>query len=57
MDPVTIKIELLKRGIKQVDIARDLGVSRSLVCHVINGRMKSARVEKYIRSLLNAQAA
>jgi len=57
MDTVQIKIELLKRGIKQVDIARALGVSRSVVSHVIAGRRRSRRVEKYIRRLISRQAA
>ena len=57
MDAVQIKIELLKRGIKQADIARRLGVSRSAVSHVISGRGRSARIEKYIRRLIARQAA
>ncbi len=37
MDRLKIKIELLKRGIKQTDIARRLGVSDALVSLVISG--------------------
>jgi len=39
---VRIKTELLKSGIKQMDLAQALGVSESLVSRVVNGHIKSS---------------
>lgn len=42
-----IKLELLVRGIKQVDVARKAGVSKSYIGNVIAGRDKpSERVRQ-----------
>lgn len=41
-----IKAKLMLAGVKQNDIARSLGVARQVVCDVIAGRKRSARIEK-----------
>lgn len=41
-----IKAKLMLAGVKQSDVAASLGVSRQMVCDVIAGRKKSARIEE-----------
>ncbi len=43
-----IKILMLEKGVSQAGIARKLGISRSAVNHVINGRVESDRIKKAI---------
>lgn len=43
-----IKILLLEHDIRQVDIARALGVSRVAICNVISGKRRSRKIEAYI---------
>lgn len=43
-----IKMKLMRAGVKQTDIARDLRVSRQTVCDVIAGRKTSARIKQAI---------
>lgn len=57
MKATEIKIALLKLGIKQVEIARRLNVSRQAVNSVINGRLRSNNIESYIERLIRKQAA
>ncbi len=45
---LTIRIELLKRGVKGAKIARDLNVSRQSVDRVIGGVMVSRRIRAAI---------
>ncbi len=40
-----IKILLIQKDIKQVDIARKLGVSNVAVCNVIKGACESRRIK------------
>jgi len=40
-----IKILLIQKDIKQVDIARKLGVSNVAVCNVIKGACESKRIK------------
>ena len=47
-----IKIALINKGITQVEIARELGVSHAIVSQEINGKRKSARVREYILARL-----
>ncbi len=44
MTPEKIRYELDKLGLKQIDIAKELGVSKSAVCRVINFELKSLRI-------------
>lgn len=44
-----LKVLLKRAGIKQVKIAELAGVSETTVSLVINGKMKSSKVEKIIR--------
>jgi len=41
-----IKAWLVRRGVTQTDIARQINVSVSLVAHTINGRINNRRVLK-----------
>jgi lambda repressor-like predicted transcriptional regulator len=45
---VRIRIELLKRGISQVDIAREAGCTHQAVSNVVFGRRRSRRLESLI---------
>jgi len=49
MNTLEVKIWLLKKGIKQVDIAKELGISKATVCKVVNGKDKSSRVVNWLR--------
>lgn len=56
MTPVTpqeIKANLILRGISQVSIANQLGVTPSLVSMVIHGTEKSPKVRKVIARLMD----
>lgn len=44
MKTIEIKKWLLDKGLRQIDIARSLGVSHTTVNYIISGRFKSARV-------------
>ena len=56
VDPVTIKIQLLKKGIKQKDIARKANVSKSAVCKVISGATISKRILQIIQEMIGEEA-
>ena len=49
---IDLKIKLLQKGIKQKDIAQKAKVDKSLVCNLIAGKIKSARVLKIIEEML-----
>jgi predicted transcriptional regulator len=53
MDANKIKAQLIAKGIKQVDIARTLGISKGVVSQVISGTRQSYRVQEYIARLLH----
>lgn len=54
MDKVKkIKTLMLLKGIKGVQLARELGVHPTLIYHIVNGRKKSRRVAEYIAQRLN----
>ena len=48
MKTTEIKVWMLKKGIRQMDIARDLGVTPQTVWQVLHGRCKSRRVTKWL---------
>lgn len=48
---IEIRKWMLEKGIRQIDIARQLGVTHSSVHLVIRGIMKSARIENHLRGL------
>lgn len=52
MTPVEIKIELLKRGISQGEIAEAIDEDRGTVSGVVNGKRKTLRVRQYIAKAL-----
>lgn len=53
LDPIEIKIALLKKGITQQDIANKLGVKRQTVNVVINKGYRSKRVENELMKILD----
>jgi transcriptional regulator with XRE-family HTH domain len=48
-----VKALLVKRGIKQKDLAEELGVLLSTVSGVINGHHSSKRIKKHIAEKLD----
>lgn len=52
MHPLEIRFELLKRGFRQRDASRYMGVSDSTVCNVISGKKTSFRVASLIAELI-----
>ena len=52
---IDIKVLLLKRKITQVQIARELGVSKVMVNRVVNGIGRSQKVEDYINRLMRQE--
>ena len=48
MNPLDIRIELMRAGVKQADIARKAKVSDAHVSRVIDGDSTSDRVQKLI---------
>lgn len=57
MGALEIRAELLKRGVRLVDIANKLGVDRSLVSHVLSGRERNVRVREAIASELGVSVS
>jgi len=51
MDPVEIRIALLRSGVTQSQIARDLGVGQPMVNRVIDGIAVSHRIRKAISDI------
>jgi DNA-binding CsgD family transcriptional regulator len=54
---VDIKIGLLRRGKAQVEIARALDVSVASVNMVIKGRMRSRKIEEYLKRVILGEVA
>lgn len=54
---LSLKAELVRQGIPQKDVAKLVGVSKSMVSAVLNGTKRSARVVEAIKELLKDQAA
>ena len=52
MQPHEIKAELIKARIKQIDVAKSLGIDKSTVSGVISGMRNSERVRVYISKQL-----
>ena len=52
MKPIDIKIELMRSGVKQTDIAKKCNVKPPHVHKVICNTTKSARVRKVIADIL-----
>ncbi|WP_446719572.1 helix-turn-helix domain-containing protein [Hydrogenophaga sp. OTU3427] len=52
MDGIDIAYRLKRLGLSQSDIARDLGVSASVVGNVIHGRISSFQVACHVANLL-----
>ena len=52
MHPEEIKAAIRMKGTTPAAIGDELGVSRSMVSHVINGNAKSERIAKHISALI-----
>lgn len=52
MNPREIKAELVRRGIKQRDIARAFGISPNAIWRIIARKSKSDRVQRQIASAI-----
>lgn len=48
MKPVEIRIAMMRAGLTQSQLARELGATQQLVYHVIQGNTVSDRVRKHI---------
>jgi lambda repressor-like predicted transcriptional regulator len=57
MDPLEIKIELMRAGIRQSDIAHKGEVSTALVARVIARQTTSARIETMIAKAIDKPVA
>ena len=51
MDPVELKIILLRARKSQTQVARELGITPQAINQVLNGYCRSRRIENYILSL------
>ncbi len=52
---IKIKIALILKGIKQKDIAKELGITPAAVSMLINGKRKSKRFEEWIKKNLGVK--
>lgn len=57
MEPLEIKIDLMRAGVTMADIGRRCGVTRQAVSLVVSGSMRSAAVESAIAGALGRDAA
>lgn len=48
-----VKAILIRRNIKQTEIAKELGIKRCTVSGVINGHTDSKRIKEYIAKRVN----
>lgn len=53
MDTLKVKIALLKKGLTQTELAKNLGVSRQRISNVITGAVRSKSLEKRIYEYLD----
>lgn len=53
MDKRKIKAMLMERGIKQKDIADNLGLKRSTISGVLNGLRTSKRIKQAVSEILH----
>ena len=56
MTPVQIKIGLLKKGIKQRDLAKALNRTPGSISQIVNGTRKSPEARKQIYDILKKAA-
>ncbi|MCD6548246.1 MAG: helix-turn-helix domain-containing protein [Thermodesulfobacterium sp.] len=52
---IKIKTVLLLKGLKQKDIAKELGITPAAVSMLINGKRKSKRFEEWVRKRLGIE--
>ena len=56
MTSCRLHAELVRRGIRQTDVARKLGLNRRTVNDIVRGRGRSRRVEQLIAELIGRSA-
>jgi len=52
---IKIKIALLLKGLKQKDIAEELGITSAAVSMLIKGKRKSKRFDEWVRKRLGIE--
>lgn len=52
MTPLEIRIALLGKGLTQAGLARDLGITKSAVSHVLAGRRRTPQIRRAIADAL-----
>lgn len=52
-----IRARLFLAGVSQGDIARSCGLGRSMICHVVCGRRRNAKVEKALADACHMSVA
>ena len=52
MTPKEIKILMMQNDVRQIDIARKLGLAKTTVNTIVNRKGKSRRVQAYIAAIL-----
>ena len=57
MTPLEIKIEMLRAGVTQAEIARRLGVTKPSVCQAVNGVRASDRIQREIADAIGMDPA
>lgn len=51
-----IRVCLLRQGVTQAQIARELGLTKGTVNQVIHGKCKSQRVQEFIEKLMEKES-
>ena len=52
LDPTKVKILLIKRGLRQKDLAKKLGVTESYVSQILKGRRMAAKYREKLMKIL-----
>lgn len=52
LDPIERKAMMVRRQVRQIDLAEELGVSQSSVSQALSGERRSARIEQAIAEAL-----
>lgn len=57
LKPLDRKVALVRKRVKQAQIARNLGVSQAYVCDVLYGRRRSEKIETAIADAIGKPVA
>ena len=53
MERLKIKARLIESGFTQIEVAREMGVTKSTISRVLSGKTKSMKVQRKIADILN----